>query len=148
LSSGATGYLWRFGDGTTSTLTNPVVNYTQNGLYQICLLSISSQGCRDSLCKPVNVTRVSTNDLPEGLTVKVSPNPTKGNIEVTLNFYKPFGSFDKLVVSDILGKQLITLNKIEANNSLDISNFTDGIYLVQLIFDGKTYLLEKVVKSN
>ena len=30
-------YLWDFGDGTTSSLKNPVHNYTNTGIYKVCL---------------------------------------------------------------------------------------------------------------
>jgi PKD repeat protein len=35
--SGAATYLWRFGDGTTSTTTHPTHTYTQTGLYTVSL---------------------------------------------------------------------------------------------------------------
>jgi gliding motility-associated-like protein len=50
LSSG-TGltYNWSFGDGTTSTATNPVKTYTADGNYTVRLLITDVNGCTDSL---------------------------------------------------------------------------------------------------
>jgi len=42
---GVTGYLWDFGDGTTSTLPNPVHSYTSPGTYQVTLLTEMANGC-------------------------------------------------------------------------------------------------------
>ncbi len=39
LSSGATSYLWDFGNGSTSTETNPALTYNSNGLYTLTLIA-------------------------------------------------------------------------------------------------------------
>lgn len=46
-SSGATGYQWNFGNGTTSTLTNQTVIYDTPGTYTISLTATNSFGCQD-----------------------------------------------------------------------------------------------------
>lgn len=51
---------WTFGDGTTSTLVNPVHVYTAPGIYNACLRIESTTTCRDSICKAVLIT-VPTN---------------------------------------------------------------------------------------
>jgi gliding motility-associated-like protein len=47
-SSNATIYSWDFGDGTTSSLTNPSVNYLANGTYTITLTASDTSGCSDT----------------------------------------------------------------------------------------------------
>lgn len=42
-------YTWDFGDGKTSTEKNPVHIYTTNGSYNVSLVTISDEGCRDTL---------------------------------------------------------------------------------------------------
>lgn len=45
-SVGATSYLWNFGDGNTSTLTNPSHTYASNGSYQVVLKAMNAlTGC-------------------------------------------------------------------------------------------------------
>jgi gliding motility-associated-like protein len=44
-------YLWNFGDGNTSTATNPSNTYTSNGNFTVKLFAVSSQGCTDSAVK-------------------------------------------------------------------------------------------------
>ena len=44
-------YLWNFGDNTTSTVTNPIHNFTLNGSYTIKEIVTTPQGCADSLIK-------------------------------------------------------------------------------------------------
>lgn len=56
-SSNASSYLWDFGDGSTSTQTNPVHTYNFNGTFILKLKATGSNGS-DSVCKLLTV------DLP------------------------------------------------------------------------------------
>lgn len=49
-TAGAT-YAWDFGDGGTSTTTNPTHTYTTSGSYTVRLIAIGSTGCRDTITK-------------------------------------------------------------------------------------------------
>ena len=49
-SGGFTSF-WDFGDGNTSTLTNPVHSYTAAGLYTVKLVIVDDNGCADSLIR-------------------------------------------------------------------------------------------------
>lgn len=50
-SVGQTTYTWNFGDGNTSTATNPVHTYTAYGTYNVTLI-VNQNGCIDSLVMP------------------------------------------------------------------------------------------------
>jgi gliding motility-associated-like protein len=50
-SAGATNYLWDFGDGSTSTLTNPAHTYAQSGVYEVTLYAFDNSG---SNCNPID----------------------------------------------------------------------------------------------
>jgi len=47
-SIGASSYLWKFGDGTTSILDSPLHQYTDTGYFNVTLTTINSNGCLDS----------------------------------------------------------------------------------------------------
>lgn len=53
-SIGAVRYSWDFGDGETSTLTNPVHQYNKTATYNACLVAYNEFGCPDTLCQPVS----------------------------------------------------------------------------------------------
>jgi gliding motility-associated-like protein len=53
--SGTYSRLWRFGDGSSSTDPEPVKSYTSPGTYLINLITLSDQGCRDTLVDSVLV---------------------------------------------------------------------------------------------
>lgn len=55
-TSGASGYQWYFGDGNTSTATNPTHTYASPGVYYICLYAFDSAGAFcDSTCRAVTI---------------------------------------------------------------------------------------------
>jgi PKD repeat protein len=56
----ATTYLWSFGNGTTSTLANPIVTFGAAGTYNVCLKIQAANGCRDSICKTIVVAPTTT----------------------------------------------------------------------------------------
>jgi PKD repeat protein len=48
-SEGAVQFMWNFGDGTFSTLSDPSYKYRQPGRYDVTLVAYSENGCADSL---------------------------------------------------------------------------------------------------
>lgn len=50
-----TGYLWAFGNGNTSTATNPTQNYALPGTYNVTLVTTSTGGCSNVVTHQVNV---------------------------------------------------------------------------------------------
>lgn len=62
----AKSYLWDFGDGSTSTLSNPEHSYKTEGNYNVCLQIVGQNGCSSSICNVIDVHKQNP------LTVKVS----------------------------------------------------------------------------
>jgi gliding motility-associated-like protein len=54
-SIGGATYLWYFGDGSTSTATNPTHTYTTANGYTVKLVVTSANGCKDSIIRAINV---------------------------------------------------------------------------------------------
>lgn len=50
---GSLKWLWRFGDGSTDTATNPKKSYKQEGAYDIRLIATSNYDCSDSSEMPI-----------------------------------------------------------------------------------------------
>lgn len=72
-------YLWKFGDGSTSTETDPTHQYPDTGNYEVCLI-VSNACATDSLCQ----------------NVRIAPIPIDG---VTLNFGRDTSSLSGQLVS-------------------------------------------------
>lgn len=47
-STGATNYVWNFGDGTSSITFQPQHLFTSVGIFQVQLIAVSPNGCRDT----------------------------------------------------------------------------------------------------
>ncbi|MCC6721968.1 MAG: PKD domain-containing protein [Bacteroidia bacterium] len=60
ISSGTLTYLWKFGDGTTSTSNVPNKTYASSGTYTVTLVGTSNLGCKDSVSKSVLVATSPT----------------------------------------------------------------------------------------
>ncbi len=61
---------WAFGDGDTSTIQNPLHSYAAPNTYQVKLVLVTSQGCADSINKPVvifpaPVAKIAVNDTDQ-----------------------------------------------------------------------------------
>lgn len=48
-------HLWKFGDGTTSALANPIHQYTKDSTFAVLLTETSNKGCKDSVQKIMDV---------------------------------------------------------------------------------------------
>ena len=57
--TGILNYQWTFGDGGSSTLTNPSHTYNATGSYTVRLIVINTTGCRDTITK-VNAVNIGT----------------------------------------------------------------------------------------
>ena len=67
-STGASSYIWNFGDGSTSTDINPVYQFTSTGTFDVCLQAINPAGCIDTFCLNVTARIVPLLDVPNAFT--------------------------------------------------------------------------------
>lgn len=67
-SIGATHYLWRFGDGDTSTEVNPTHIFLATATYNVCLSAINDYGCIADTCMNVQSLIRPLVDLPNAFT--------------------------------------------------------------------------------
>lgn len=67
-SSGAISYLWNFGDGDTSTLTNPTHLFGSSGTFNVCLQATNQYGCMADTCESVAALIRPLVDVPSAFT--------------------------------------------------------------------------------
>jgi gliding motility-associated-like protein len=67
-SLNADSYIWNFGDGSTSALSNPSHQFNKTDTFSVCLQAINAAGCSDTLCKSVPALVLSLLDLPNAFT--------------------------------------------------------------------------------
>lgn len=137
-------YIWDFGDGTTSSLENPVHNYSTYGNYNVQLIAINACGT-GSIVNSVNVVlSVKENTLNN---LNIYPNPTNAMLYVQL----------PAITSGKLQMQLLTMtgqciwsNHFESFNgifstTIDMSKFAKGIYYLR-VQQQNQLTVKKVIK--
>lgn len=72
---------------------------------------------------------------------RIYPNPTRGNVELELN--RPA---DWLKVMDMTGKTVVTRSSLKLRESIDLSEYSNGIYIFQLQL-GDDLMHIKVIKK-
>jgi gliding motility-associated-like protein len=97
---GTLSYLWKFGDGDTSTMINPVHSYTYQNTFNVKLIAKSSIGCSDSNSHNMYVANMQK----AGFTINDSDQCLKNNFFQFMNtttpmipgtmFYWEFGNGD------------------------------------------------------
>lgn len=74
--------------------------------------------------------------------LKISPNPTTGIVNIAL----PLGqTLKSLTLYDVLGREV--LNRTGTITSMDLTNYTPGIYLAQLVTEDGIIQAVRVVKQ-
>jgi PKD repeat protein len=95
LTSGAVSYIWDFGDGTTSILTNPTKSFNNNGIYNVKLIATNSNGCKDSFTQAIIVFEKPTASfsLPNNniCSSTLTINPTNNSTGLSNTYLWSFG---------------------------------------------------------
>ena len=81
-STNAISYLWNFGDGNTSIVTNPNHTYTTPGTYTVTLIGFGAGGCNDTAIHQSYITIIS----PPSVTSAFTALPLSGCNPLTVNF--------------------------------------------------------------
>jgi gliding motility-associated-like protein len=68
---------WNFGNGTTSTLQNPLAQtYSTAGSYTVTAIATNSSGCKDTTTKSVTIHALPTVTLPPNITIPAGTTTT------------------------------------------------------------------------
>lgn len=126
-------YLWSFGDGTTSSESNPTHLYivlpdNDNQVFDVLLITTSGQGCIDSARVQVRIV----NDLLVFPNV-ITPNNDGINDKFVIQHLDGYKS-NKLVIYNRWGKKIF--EKADYNNSWDCDGGADGTYYFVLTCEG------------
>jgi Zn-dependent metalloprotease/PKD repeat protein len=130
-SVGATSYLWDFGDGNTSTASNPVHTYNFDGIYTVMLYAYSGN-CVDSSSITLNLITTGISAGAASLSLNIFPNPNAGLFTIQVNSLSE--ELMDLSVVNALGQLVYnaSLGKGKQAINLDLSSEAKGIYFVKL----------------
>jgi subtilisin family serine protease/PKD repeat protein len=127
----AVGWLWDFGDGSTSEEAQPSHTYTEPGSYTITLTAYTAGGCSESQEQLIEVS------LPQGLSnakarkLELYPNPSRGKVSIALP--SSLQTSASLVVMDAAGR-IVSRQAVGAASELQLSleHLPAGVYLIRL----------------
>ncbi|MFN8415146.1 MAG: S8 family serine peptidase [Cytophagaceae bacterium] len=118
--------LWKFGDGTTSKITNPSHNYVQTGSYTVTLIAYGN-ACVDSTQQTIIISGQSV--------LRVYPNPTREHVTVDIRLKE--NEHADIVITNALSQVVFTKKDYipTADDALTIDTrlFSPGVYLLRLI---------------
>lgn len=127
-STNAISWSWELGEGKTSTLQHPEVEYETFGIKTIRLTVTSEGGCTSTVSKTLVVTALEEDTFAQKITIY--PNPTQSVFYVTSEAV----NLEAIRLVDMLG-QLIDVKVTNEGKSykVDTSGVTSGVYYVQCI---------------
>ncbi|MDN3695026.1 T9SS type A sorting domain-containing protein [Chryseobacterium tructae] len=138
-------------NGANESLSLP---YNASNLQYICCDASQIQNVQDELdmggitgCTvnsdcPIDNLVLATSTAQEKFSVKISPNPTKGNLSISSD-----QKISSIEIYDRLGKLIQKQSGINAETAqLSIQHIPSGVYIVKVITDKET-LIKKIIKN-
>jgi hypothetical protein len=84
---------------------------------------------------------LSNGEFPIDSSVVIAPNPTKNNVNINCN-----NTIKSIQLFDVQGRVLMTQLANDSEFTIDIFNYTNGIYFVKVITENGT-TIEKIIKE-
>ena len=137
-----TSWIWDFGDGQTGNGMLVSHAYQSAGTFNVKLLA-SNGTTADSAIQSVTVNdNVGLNSSNLYRHISIFPNPTKDQVYIQTENCK----FGNITIFDLSGRGIF-LKTIQSNaESVDISSFAKGVYIIQVSDDaGLSVAVRKVV---
>lgn len=144
--SGATSYLWDFGDGFLSTLQNPTHSYAAAGSYPVSL-TVTLGNCTATVVDTVVILLVGIAEADPQNSLLLLPNPYSESL--TIQFYSNGREPVTLSVTDALGKVVTRFTEeqiLEAGtHTYRFRHHAPGVYMV-IFKSGEHTITEKVIQ--
>ena len=136
---------WDFGDGITDTIQNPTHYYSDTGTYIVCLSVLNNCG-NDSSCKILNIPGSTTSVIDNVIQnhLIIYPNPAKNKLSFLSSIILP----TEILIYNNIGKIVFREAQyfsIEKNNSIDVTQLTTGIYLLQIRYGTKDIFRKLII---
>ena len=123
-----TNWHWNFGDGSTSTIQNPVHTYSSTGTYNVTLIVTTNLGCIDTIVRPITINPLpivtfTVNPACAGATINITnttvPPGSITNWNWNLGNGTSSGQQNPTVVYSDSGSYVITAIGTDANGCID-----------------------------
>lgn len=133
---------WYFGDGGKDSLVKTTNHqYTSNGTFYPSLIVRDINGCYDTAWKAVTISKVGINEMSKS-DVKIYPIPAHNTLHVELLN----GDKGEYVISDMLGKTILTGSFTNNAFEIAIEGLSKGSYLINIKTENETLLRKMMVE--
>lgn len=147
-SQNGVSYRWEFGDGNTSTQSNPTHTFAISDNYEVRL--ISTNACTsDTVSKTVQAFSTAVKAIG-GLEAKLYPNPATQRTQVALaglRASQPLYLSLHDMQGRVLWKEQVTVNDERLLQSIELNGLAAGLYQLRLV-QGDRALQLPLVKSE
>ncbi len=117
---------WDFGNGTSSTVSNPTVTYNSNGFYFIQL--VANNVCyNDTSTNLVQILEVGIENENINNSISVYPNPSSGNFIIK-------NGANKLIdvkIFDLNGKLVFEKMNVKNDTEFNLLKISKGVYIIE-----------------
>lgn len=111
--------LWNFGDGTTSTVRNPLHHYQHGGRYRVCLnVRYQYDNCEANACEDVMLAEEPCRD-----SFRVEPNYGPNNTGLTYQFFNIVNRNDAIIYQWSFGDGTSSMLPNPVKNYLQPGNY-------------------------
>ena len=123
-------YLW-----SNSETTQNITNLTE-GTYSVTVTD--DNGCIVTESS-IQIAISSINNLEGNDVIEIYPNPTKGELYIT-------NAVDaNIYIYNILGKVVVNINNAGIFNTIDMSAFNEGTYIIRILIPSIGIITKKVI---
>jgi hypothetical protein len=140
-SSFADSYSWDFDNGMTSTNDDPIIEFGTYDTYSVELTA--TNGCGDDVIV-IDVIVLSIDELAFNNRVQVWPNPATDVVNISIEVEMTADTY--LHLTDATGKLIINQEILKTNTSIDLSEFSPGVYFIKVNSSTDSYI-RKIVKQ-
>lgn len=140
---------WVFSNGTTSSLTQPLIHFQNDGSYSAKLTVSNGAGCYDTHLKDFLVlpdTTTSTISPNFKTSFSIYPNPVKS--KVYLQSKSILTSKSKLSIVNMNGIELYNQTLLSGAKSweIDVSKLVKGVYMLKILDGNKMYVTKFITQ--
>jgi PKD repeat protein len=142
-------YVWTFDDGNRSTDITPDFTYGKTSdieNFEVCLAITNTARCIDVHCEKVLIDLVGIEGIVNNDMISVYPNPSNGEFNISVNNPK---SDLEINIVNLIGETVtsVEVNNIKSVYNVDMSNFSNGVYFVQ-VSNGEFTAVKKITLSK
>jgi PKD repeat protein len=128
-----------FGDGTFSTETNPIHEYSLPGEYSVKLSAESDCGADEYTATVIVSTGIDQN---QANVYSVFPNPADKFVKIQSQ-----KTISEVSIYDVSGKQIIKIENLnKLTSEINISELHKGVYFIKILSSDKDITVTKLTK--